>query len=497
MAVLELRNVSKRFPGVRALTDVSLAVERGQVHALLGGNGAGKSTVVNLIGGVFHPDAGEILFDGAPVRFRDPRDAVAQGVAVIHQELTLVPGLSVAENLFLGRLPRRAGMVDWRELRRGSREVLQRVGLDIDPSAHVGELPTGPQQQIEIARAIASHPKLLLMDEPTSALTTREVERLFEVIRLLRAEGLAVVFVSHRFDEVWQIADRITVLRDGRIVYSGGNVADVTRTQVVEFVVGHELIEQGRRQRAATGEPFARVRGLSSDKLVEVELDVCPGEVIGIAGALGAGKSELLRALFGADDSARGEIEIDGQRVRLDSPVQAIKRGIFLVPEDRKRQGLVLGMSVADNITLPYLDTLSVAGLLSSRRQSEIVRRFVKRLAIMTPGLRQRVVYLSGGNQQKVVLARWMALRPRLLLLDEPTRGLDVGAKEEIYQVIEELTASGVAILFVATELPELLRVCDRVLVLRAGAVARKLDARGLSEKELFLATYAGEVAAA
>ncbi|HZD67651.1 MAG TPA: sugar ABC transporter ATP-binding protein [Actinomycetes bacterium] len=490
-AILDLKNVSKRFPGVVALDKVSIGIERGEIHALLGENGAGKSTIVNLIGGVLAADEGEIVFDGAAARFRDPRDSVRHGIAIIHQEPALLPSLSVAENVMIDHLPRRlGGLVDWPKLRRQAGEVLERVGLALDPDEPVERLATGARQQVEIAHAVAANPKLLVMDEPTSALTEQEVERIFEVIRNLRGDGLSVIFISHRFDEVWELSERLTVLRDGQVVFTRP-AAETSHAEAAEAMVGRTISTAARRSRRKPGEEVLAVRGLVSDRLAGVDLRLRAGEVVGVGGALGAGKSELLRALFGVDDTVTGgEADIAGQPARIDSARAAMRHGIFFVPEDRKREGLVLSMSVADNITLPYLHAFSRGGLLSTRAQTSFADRFVERLRIKTPSARQRTINLSGGNQQKAVLARWLSLEPRVLLLDEPTRGLDVGAKEEVYELIAELAGNGVGILFVATEVPELLRICDRIYVMRDGRVAREFDADRCSEQQIVLASH-------
>lgn len=486
-AILELKGVSKSFPGVRALDRASVAIRREEVHALLGENGAGKSTIVNLIAGVASPDEGQIVLDREQVEFRNPRDSIQAGIGVIYQELMLVHELSVAENIFLGRLPRRRGaMVNWAELRRRARAILGRLGVDVDPSVAVSSLSTGAQQQVEIARALALAPKILVMDEPTSALTEHEVERLFEVIGKLKEDGLTVIFISHRLEEVWGIADRVTILRDGKVVLTQPT-GELTRAGLAEAMVGHEL-RGGDDRPPSIGEPALRVRNLSNHRLRDISLEIRRGEIVGIAGALGSGRTELLRAIYGLDPIDAGQIVVNQTHVAITSPRAAIRYRIFLVPEDRKLEGLVLGMSVAENITLPYLDRLGRAGFVSRRTQAEIVDKLIERLRIRTPHRGQRVAYLSGGNQQKAVLARWLALKPRILLLDQPTRGLDIGAKEEVYEIIRELTEQGVAVVFVATELPELLELCHRIYVLREGQVVREFDAGKCSEKDVFLA---------
>lgn len=491
--ILELREVSKSFPGVQALEQANVSVLKGEVHALLGENGAGKSTMVNLIAGVYTPDEGELILDGENVRLRDPRDSLDKGIAIIPQERMLVPELSIAENIFLGRLPKRMYVaVGWPELQWQAKQLLKRVGLHSEPDTMVNQLPAGAQQQVEIARAIAMNPKLLIMDEPTSSLTKREVRTLFEIIRKLKEESLTVIFISHQLEEVWEIADRITVLRDGKVALTHATV-EFSQSQAAEAMVGHEVGSSSRSKRSIAADQVLTIRGLNNSKLRDVNIEVHCGEIVGLAGILGSGRTELLRAIYGADSITTGEILIENAKVSIKTPVSAIRYGVFLVPEDRGQEGLLSGMSVADNVTLPYLDQLSNFGFTSRRGQANVVDRFVDRLKIRTPGRNQQVNNLSGGNQQKTVLARWLSMNPHILLLDEPTRGVDIGAKEEIYELMQELSESGVAIVFVATELPELLSTCDRIYAIRNGRVTQEFVASDCSEEELFLAASGGE----
>jgi len=492
MAILDLDQVSKSFLGVRALDRVSLRVRRGEVHALVGENGAGKSTIVNLIGGVFQPDGGTIWFDEKALNLRDPADSLRQGIAIIHQESTIVPGLSVAENIFLGRLPTRGGgLVDWKKLDRRAQKVLAQVGLDIDPQTPVEHLAIGGQQGVEIARAIALRPKLLIMDEPTSALTENEIKRLFEVIRRLEAEGLTVIFISHHLEEIWQIADRLTVLRDGQLVFTK-SAREVSPSELAVAMIGHALkpdAEKAGPGPSTQGAMALEVRGLSNHHLQDINFGLRKGEVVGLAGVLGSGRTELLRAIYGADPIGSGAILLNGKRILVDSPATALLFGIFLVPEDRKQDALCSTMTVAENITLPYISRLSQLGWVMRRRQAALVDGYIDRLKIKTPRRSQPVAYLSGGNQQKTVLARWLSMKPRVLLLDQPTRGVDIGAKEEIYQLTRELASSGVAVVFVATEISELLRVCDRICVMRNGRIIQEFSSAGHTEHDVFLAS--------
>lgn len=493
--ILELEHITKRFPGVAALDDVSVTIESGEVHGLVGENGAGKSTLVNIIAGVHKPNSGQIRLDGEPVAFDHPIDSLSQGIAVIHQELTLMPALSIAENIFLGRLPRRerTGLVDWDQLHRRAREVLERIGLELDPEAPVRLLSTGLQQQVEISRALAMEPKLLIMDEPTSALTEPEVEHLFDVVQRLTAEGLTVIFISHRLEEVREIAERLTVLRDGKVILTR-ELGEISSEDLAEAMLGHALHQETELEaEESTGTPLLTVKNLTRHgKFEKVSLDVHRGEIVGLAGLLGAGKTEVLRAIYGADSVDDGAIYVDAESVQIRSPRTAIRHGIYLVPEDRKEEGLVLSMSVAENITLPYLDHISNVGFLTHDMQAPVVDEYVNQLNIKTPNRKQKVQFLSGGNQQKIILARWLSMEPRILLLDQPTRGVDIGAKEEIYSLMHSLIRSGVGILFVATEMPEYMRVCDRIYVMRNGQITDELNAANCTERDLFLATVGG-----
>lgn len=484
--------VSKAFPGVRALDEVNFAVRTGEIHALVGENGAGKSTIVNMIGGVFVPDTGQMAMDGKPIRFPDPGTSWSHGIAIIHQELALIPEMSVGENILLGHLPSRFGRVDWSELRLKATAVINRIGLKVDADTIVSDLSTGEQQLVEIARAIASEPKLLVMDEPTSALSAIEAARLFAVIRKLRDEGLSTIFISHRLEEVLALADRVTIIRDGKLVFTRYASA-VTAAEIAEAMIGRRLGEShgASNKPDRNGPPRLETIALCGPSLLGIDLKIWPGEVVGIAGPLGAGKTELLRTLVGLDLRESGEIQIDGKPAAIDSPSTAISQHIFMVPEDRKLDGLVLEMSVAHNVTLPFLDRFVVNGFFSFHRQAVAANELIENLGVKTADPDQRIAQLSGGNQQKCVLARWLAMEPLVLLLDQPTRGLDVGAKQEVYRLVRDLAKAGIAVLFVATEIPELLEVCHRVLIMRNGRLVGHLeDLRKETERSIFLAAF-------
>jgi ABC-type sugar transport system ATPase subunit len=463
--------VYKRFGGVQALRGVSLAVLRGETHALLGENGAGKSTLINILGGVYPCDAGTITLGGQPVRFADPAASQAAGIAIIHQELSTMPALSVMENVFMGRMPARRGVVDWQAMERQTRALLDEVGLMLGPRTPMRRLSIAQAQLVEVARALAVTARLIIMDEPNASLTARESERLFEVIARLKQRGVAVIYVSHRIEDVLRIADRVSVLRDGMHV---GTIPapQATVPQVIRMMVGRELSLSAHPSGAAAGAPLLDVRGLDHPGLVhDVTFAIHSGEIVGLAGLVGAGRSTTAQLIFGALPYNRGEIRLGGRRVQIRSPQDAMRHGIAMVPEDRKQAGLFVQMPVRWNISIAQLRHMSRLGVLRHRAERELARHFVARLGIRTAGIDAPVRNLSGGNQQKTLLARWLATNPRLLILDEPTRGVDVSTKAEIYEIIQGLARRGIAILLISSELPEVLSVSDRIVVMREGRV--------------------------
>jgi len=493
--LLTARGISKGFPGVKALDNVQLAVRAGRLHALLGENGAGKSTLMNILAGVFPPDEGEILLAGRQVAFRNPRDAQEAGIAIIFQELNLVPDLSVAENIFLGREPlTNLGLIDYRRMHRDAEALLAQLDLDVDPRTPVARLRVGAQQVVEIAKAISFDSRVIIMDEPTSAITEQEVESLFRLIQRLKQRGVGIIYITHKLDELPHIADDITVLRDGRFVGSEPFQA-VTHDQIVRMMVGRDLSELFPKTAATLGEEILRVAGLSlrhperpDDFAVrDVSFSVRRGEVVGLFGLMGAGRTELLQTVFGLHPhTSTGTVYVDGRIVSIRSPQQAIAAGLALAPEDRKADGLVLSMSVAQNVSLSCLAAATRLGLVRPRNERELVGRYVDRLAVKTPSLDQIVRNLSGGNQQKVVLSKWLATGPKVLLLDEPTRGIDINAKKEIYTLIDELARSGLGVVMVSSELPEILAIADRILVLSEGRKTKEF-ARGEATEENIL----------
>jgi ABC-type sugar transport system ATPase subunit len=477
---------------VHALRGAELSVFPGEVHVLVGENGSGKSTLLKILSGQLQPDAGAITLDGRPTSFRGAADALRQGIATVTQETTLAPDLSIAENVLLGRrMPRRARFIDWRGTRAKAREALARLDLDLDPATPVRRLRPDQQQLVEIARALSIDARVLILDEPTSSLTDDEVEALFAVVRRLRGEQVAVIFVSHRLNEIFAIADRTTVMRDGHTVGSGP-AADFDRPRLINLMVGRELGEAA----AETTQPpeedrsILRVRGLTvPDGCSDVDLDVAPGEIVGLAGLVGAGRTELLESIFGLR-RAEGRIELAGRPVSLRSAQQAIRAGVALVPSDRKAQGLVLEMSVRENLMMATTSGLFRLRRPSGARETAVVDATIRDLHIRTHSHRAPVSTLSGGNQQKVVLGKWLATSPQLLMLDDPTRGVDVGAKAEIYRLLRGAAAQGIGVVVSSSEIPELLALCDRIVVMFRGRVAASLAREEATEA--LIAHYAG-----
>lgn len=487
---LLLEHISKSFPGVQAVQDVSLEALPGEILALVGENGAGKTTLMNVLTGAIPADSGRILLDGEEVSIDSPRRALELGITMIHQELALIPQLTVGQNIFLGREPRRGGgrLVDWRRLYTNAQSELDRLGLPIPVRAAISELPIAQRQLVEIAKALSYQARLIVLDEPTSALTEREAETLFGLMRSLREQGVTLIFISHRLEEVFGLSNRIAVMRDGQLVGVASN-SELTPEKVVHMMVGRELRQFYPRTEKERGKVVLKGRGLRRGaELRGVEIDLHAGEITGLAGLIGAGRTYLARALFGADPLDSGEICMDGKQVQLRSPRDAIRLGIGFVPEDRKSQGLFLNQSVRSNIAISLLGLLSRLGVLRFKRVNEVADRLAQRLAIRTPTIVQRVRNLSGGNQQKVVIARWLALDPKVLILDEPTRGVDVAAKAEIHALMSELAAQGVAILMISSELPEVLGVSDRVLVMRNGQIVAQFERAAASQDAIMQA---------
>ena len=492
--LLQVRDIEKSFPGVRALSGVSFDVRSGEVHALLGENGAGKSTLIKIVSGVYPPDLGSILVEGREVRFASPDDARRTGVATIYQELLLFPELSVAENIFLGHAPLTgAGRIDWRTMRAQAEKLLASLEIDdLTADENVGALSVGNRQRVEILRALSHEARILIMDEPTAALTESDVTRLFDVVRRLKRRGVGVVYISHRLDEIFAVADRVTVLRDGAFV-GAREVADTNASELVQMMVGRRIDNLFPKTKASIGAPVLEALNLVRRPLTKgVSLIVRAGEIVGLAGLVGSGRSELAQTLFGITPAELGEIRLDGESVRIDSAENARARGIAYVPEDRGAQGLVRRMSVLHNFSLAALGALSHAGFIDRASERRMAEEGVTRFSVKTNSVDEIAGRLSGGNQQKIVLGKWLANNPKLLILDEPTRGIDVGAKAEIHRLMSELAAEGVAILMISSELPEVLGMSDRVLVMREGRLVAEFDRAAATSEAVGAAMMGG-----
>jgi rhamnose transport system ATP-binding protein len=485
--ILELDGISKRFPGVQALTDAHFDVRAGEVHALLGENGAGKSTLIKIISGVHKPDTGEMRINGQRVSFNTPREAQAMGIATIYQELSLYPELSVAENIFMGHAPRGfLGAVDWRTMRRKAQEILDSLEIyDLDVDSKVGSLTVGKRQRVEIAKALSLNARILIMDEPTAALTEADVQRLFGIVRLLRERGVGIIYISHRMEEVFTLTDRVTVLRDGHYVGTKP-VQDVSSDELIEMMVGRTIENLFPKLDTKIGQPVLEVRNLWNKPLCrDVSFTVRAGEIVGLAGLVGSGRSELAQTIFGFTPAQSGEILLNGDPIRVRTPADAMKHGIAYVPEDRGTQGLIREMRIRENVSLAVLKTLTQSGFIDNRQERDLANKAIQQLSIRAYSAEQAVNKLSGGNQQKVVVSKWLASNPKLLIMDEPTRGVDVGAKSEIHRLISELAAQGLAILMISSELPEVLGMSDRVLVMREGRIVAEFDRKDATQQNV------------
>ncbi len=491
--VLSVRNISKSFPGVQALSSVSLDIRRGEVHVLMGENGAGKSTLMKLLAGIYEPDGGEILLEGTPVRMENPLKAQKLGVNLINQELNIAGNLTVAENVFMGNEPSRFGLVDRAAMAERAAEALAKLGSSFPAAAVAGTLSIAEQQQIEIARSIVHNGKILIMDEPTAALSDRETERLFELILSLRSKGMAIIYISHRLAEVAVIADQVSVLRDG--AYIGTlRKPNLDNAEIVRMMVGRSLTDFYSHEVTGTKRAGAlEVRGITDGRRVKpTSFAAAGGEILAIAGLVGSGRTELARLVFGADRRTGGEILLDGKQVSIESPGDAIACGIGYVPEDRKSLGLFLELSGHENITMNVMGSTSRAGVLSGRKNEAITRSAIDRLRIRIASPRTKAVSLSGGNQQKLLLARWLEIKPKAIILDEPTRGVDVGAKSEIYKLIGEIASQGVAVIFISSELPEVVGIAQRALVMRDGRIVAELAGKDEITQERIMAYATG-----
>src|SRR5512137_344954 len=482
--LLEMKDIGKSFPGVRALQGVSLTVREGQVHALLGENGAGKSTLIKILSGAYSKDEGEIFFEGKPVDIHGPHDAQALGISTIYQEFNLARNLTVAENIFLGHLPRKGVTVDWATVKARSKEILDSLGVTFSADTPTSTLSVAEQQLVEIAKSLNRKTRILIMDEPSAVLGEKDLEKLFQVVRSLQAQGIGIIYISHRLKEIFELADEVTILKDGRYVTTR-SVSDVTMDDLVRFMIGRDLKDVYPKRALTPSDVLLEVNNVSQTKLLrEVSFQLHAGEIVGFAGIVGSGRTELARAIFGADPCA-GEMRISGKPYKPRSPAEAISHGVALVTEDRKAQGLFLKLSVLTNTTISGLKQLCRVGVIQRTKELNVVKRMIKDLSIKTPSHNFLVVNMSGGNQQKVVLARWLSIGTRIFILDEPTRGIDVGSKSEIYQIMDGLTKQGVGIIMISSELPEVLGMSDRIMVMRQGRIVKELSRAEASEEAI------------
>ena len=488
--LLSMKNVNKSFPGVLALDDVTLDILPSEIHALVGENGAGKSTLMRALSGVSKIDSGTIYWKGKSVEISHPRDAQKLGISMIHQELAVIPYLDVGKNIFLGREPQLkvSGVIDWKKLYQQAQDQLDKLGLDINPKAPVESLTIAQQQMVEVAKALSMDASLIVMDEPTSALTEKEVEALFSYMKKLRENGVSIIFISHRLNEIQRVSDRITVLRDGKWIGTS-EVKELSQNDIVKMMVGRGVEQSAKKETKPSDEVVLQIKNLSSgDEVHNVTFDLHKGEILGIAGLVGAGRSALAEAIFGSRKITSGHIELDHKKVMFASPQMAVEHGLGLVPEDRKAQGLFLNMAVWQNIVIAGIKKITRFGFIRKAETQKISASLVDRLSIKTPNLGQQVKNLSGGNQQKVIIARWLSLKPKILILDEPTRGIDVGAKAEIHNLLKELATEGVGVLMISSELPEVLGVSDRILVMKEGHLVAELDPELSSQDEIMQA---------
>ena len=484
--IVSMKDIVKTFPGVKALDHVNFELRSGEVMALLGENGAGKSTLMKILSGVYTKDSGTMTIFGTEYDNLTPKQAQAVGVAIIHQELNMCRHLSVAENMFLGREKVNGIVLNDREMEAEAAKILGDLKIDIDPRQTVGDLPVSKQQMVEIAKALSIHAKILIMDEPTSSLTAKEIEELFRIIRQLKADGCGIVYISHRLEELKAIVDRVTIMRDGQYI-TDGNFADMTMEQIIANMVGREIKEQFPRVSCPKGKKIFEVKNLNAGHLVrDINFSLYEGEIVGFAGLMGAGRTETTRAIFGVDPKTSGEIWLDGKEVKITCPMDAIKAGIVLAPEDRKKDGLCTKLSIRHNLALPNLDLIcSKLGVISSKKEDDLCEKAVKDLLIKTPTVEVNAGNLSGGNQQKVVVGKWLARNSRVVIFDEPTRGIDVGAKVEIYNLMNQLKKQGIAVMFVSSEMPEVLGIADRVIVMCDGRITGEVMAKETTQNEV------------
>ncbi|WP_330598775.1 sugar ABC transporter ATP-binding protein [Christensenella tenuis] len=483
---LEMKHISKSFPGVMALDDVTFSVGEGEVHALVGENGAGKSTLMKIINGVYSADQGEIYISGKKVSIKNPLDAQRNGVSIIFQEFNLVDTLSVAENIFIGRLGGKKKMIDWKSIYKEAEKLLKSLNYDLDPRAAVETLSVAQMQMTEIAKAMSFDAKIIIMDEPSAVLTDNELKKLFDIVEDLKKRGITVIYISHRLEEIFQICDKVTVLRDGKIIDTG-NVEDLNKEQIIEMMVGRKLDQEFPKREKKIGDVILRAKGLRrGDRVQDVSFELRRGEILGFAGLVGAGRTETMRLLFGADQMTAGSIELNGKQVHIKSPMEAKGEGIALLPEDRKKQGLLLELPITENISLVKLKkVMSKGNLINKKKEKDVAKGYFDSLKIKAPSVTQRVYFLSGGNQQKVVIAKWLFSDADIFILDEPTRGIDVGAKYEIYMLMNELVAQGKSIILISSEMNEIIAMSDRIMVMHDGKICAELNGEEITPENV------------
>ena len=482
--ILTLKNITKEFPGVKALDDVTINIERGTIHGLVGENGAGKSTLIKILAGIYQPNKGEIILDGKPCRFNSPIEARRAGISVVHQEIKLAEPLSVAENMFLGNVQLKNGLVDWKGMRRRAREIVEDLGMDIDINAQVSSLTVAKKQIVEIMHAINNNSRILIMDEPSAVLTDRELEVMIRIVKQLRDKGITIIYISHRLDEIFGLCSNVSVLRDGRHIDTIP-VASIDRQGLINMMVGREMGQEYPKEVGNVGGTILEVKNLSRGILQDISFEVKSGEVFGISGLVGAGRTELARAILGIDKPESGEVYVRGKKVHYRTFADAIRDGLGLIPEDRKLQGLVQIMSVKRNTTLVNMKRVLRAGVISSSLEEKLSKEYADKLHVVTPSMETEVQYLSGGNQQKVVIAKWLFQNSEILFLDEPTRGIDVGAKAEIYRLINRMAKEGKTIIMISSEMPELLGMCDRIMVMHEGHKMGELNAAEATQAKI------------
>lgn len=486
--LLEMRNISKRFPGVQAIRQVDFRVGYGEVHALMGENGAGKSTLIKILNGIHSSDTGEILFDGVPIHPQSSLDAQKAGISTIYQELNLIPELSICENIYIGREPMKRTGIHWKQMEKDAVRLLEQIGLSYDVKQPLSIQGAAVAQMVAIARALAIQSKLVVMDEPTSSLDTNEVKILFQVIQTLKKQGVSVIFISHRLSEIYEICDRVTILKDGECE-GEYDIRELDETSLVSKMIG-QAVEHGDMRLQDNGYHYkgpalCSMEHITNRKIKDVSFQMNPGEVLGFAGLLGSGRTELIKILFGADIDYKGAVIVDGKKARFKIPADAIQKGMALCPEDRRTEGIIPNLSVRENISIVLLPKLSKMGIVSRKGQERIAKEFIKKLGIKTPDMEQAVKNLSGGNQQKVLLARWLCTDPRLVIMDEPTRGIDVGAKSEIEKIIRELARQGMSVVMISSEISEVVRNSNRVMVMRDGRKLGELSGENISQEHI------------